>query len=349
MPTSKLVYAIDTAPGYRRQRHGDSFRYVDQNGTAVMAADRERIDALAIPPAWQDVWINPDENGHIQATGRDDRRRKQYIYHADWRAWRDQSKFEHIVDFASRLPRLRRRVARDLRRRTLSLDVVCAAAVRVLEETLIRVGNDEYANNNQTFGLTTLRRRHLKRRNGRMLFEFVGKHGKPFTAHLSNRRVRTILTRLGDLPGQHLFQYLDGSGETHRVRSDEINAYIREAIGGDFTAKDFRTWSATVLAAEFATGLSPTDEVLKKDVAEIVRSVARRLGNTSAVCRKSYIHPAILQACLDRDPAMLGNGHAALTGLSAVETRVLKFLRRQMRSAKKPLKVKLVELVQLAA
>lgn len=349
MTVSKLVYAVDTTPGYRRRRQGEGFAYFGLDGGAITGPDEERIKALAIPPAWQDVWINPDENGHIQATGRDARNRKQYIYHSDWRTWRDQTKFEHILEFAARLPRLRRRVDRDLRRRSLSSDVVCAAAVRVLEQTLIRVGNDEYASSNQTFGLTTLRHRHLKQQKGKVLFNFIGKHGKPFTAELTDRRVRGILRRLEDLPGQHLLQYVDDAGETRRVRSDEINAYIRDATAGDFTAKDFRTWSATALAAELALAMEGSGERTKKDVIEIVRAVARRLGNTPAVCRKSYIHPEILQAFSDGTLAPAIGASAQIRGLSALESRVLQFLRLRLRNTRKPLKVKLADSIRLAA
>jgi len=221
--------------------------------------------------------------------------------------------------------------------------------VKVLEETLMRVGNDEYANNNHTFGLTTLRHRHLKRRRGLVLFSFVGKHGKPFEAPLADRRVRAILRRLDDLPGQHLFQYVDEAGETRRIRSDELNAYIREATGGDFTAKDFRTWSATVLAALTCAGSVAEGPPTKNAVNDVVRQVALRLGNTPAVCRRSYIHPAVLEAYADGRLTLKSAPTTATRGLTGAERQVLRFLRRRLKQARKPLKVKLTESVRLAA
>jgi DNA topoisomerase-1 len=350
MLSTRLNYATDTEPGLRRRRNHDGFTYLDVKGATIPQGDeRERVEKLAIPPAWEDVWISPDPDGHIQATGRDARGRKQYIYHVNWRAWREQTKFEHILDFAEVLPRLRRRVAKDLRGRSLTSNLVCAAAVKVLEETLMRVGNDEYANNNNTYGLTTLRHRHLKRKRGKVLFSFVGKHGKPFEAPLADRRVRTILRRLEDLPGQHIFQYVDEAGETHRIRSDELNAYIREATGGDFTAKDFRTWSATVLAALTCAASATETPPTKKAVNDVVRQVALRLGNTPAVCRRSYIHPAVLECYVDGKLALKAAPTTASRGMTAAERQVLRFLRGRLKQARKPLKIRLTESVALAA
>jgi DNA topoisomerase-1 len=337
-PEPDIKYAFDDEPGLRRRRSGNGFVYLDRHGRPVDPKTRARIGRLVIPPAWTEVWICPDPQGHIQATGRDARGRKQYIYHPDWRAWRELTKFLHILDFAAALPKLRERVARDLSERKLSRSLVLAAAIRVLDRTLMRVGNDEYARHNQSYGLTTLLDEHIEGAGTRVRFAFRGKHGKLFEAEFSDRRVAGVLRRLEGLPGQHLFQFVDEAGEAHRVTSDDINAYIREATGGDFTAKDFRTWAATVLAVTELSQLEPaTSETAKKrSLAKAIKQVAARLGNTPAVCRSSYIHPEIpasyldgtlpVQAVLLEEPAG-GNG----IGLTTNERAVLRFLRRRVK------------------
>jgi DNA topoisomerase-1 len=238
----QLVYAFDDEPGIERQRRGKGFTFLDQSSRAVDATARWRIKQLAIPPAWTDVWICPDPKGHIQATGRDAKGRKQYMYHREFRKWREQRKFDRILAFAAMLLRLRQRVAMDLNDRKLTRTLVLATAVRVLERTLMRVGNDEYARQNQTYGLTTLLTDHIEIAGKRVRFSLRGKGGKTFAAEFTDRRVAAVLRRLEGLPGQDLFQFVDEAEEAHRISSDDVTAYIREATGGDFTAKDFRTW-----------------------------------------------------------------------------------------------------------
>jgi DNA topoisomerase-1 len=333
----QLNYAFDDEPGLRRRRAGQGFVYLDRKGRAVDAKTRARIKRLVIPPAWTEVWICADPQGHIQATGRDARGRKQYIYHAGWRQWREQSKFRHILDFAAVLPKLRERVARDLNARKLGRTLVQAAAVRVLDRTLMRVGNDEYARQNQSYGLTTLLDEHIESAGTRVRFAFRGKHGKPFTAEFADRRVAGIIRRLEGIPGQHLFQFLDAAGAPHRITSDDINAYIRESTGGDFTTKDFRTWAATVLAVVALAGLAiaTSETARKKSVATAIRQVAARLGNTPAVCRASYVHPEVVASYMDGslpvESALFADpGDDNGAGLLRAERAVLRFLRRRM-------------------
>jgi DNA topoisomerase-1 len=297
-----LRYSSDARPGITRQRAGRGFSYRGPDGTRIDdPAALERIRALAIPPAWTDVWICPDPAGHIQATGRDARKRKQYRYHARWRTQRDDAKFERLIDFARVLPRIRRRCDRDLARPGLSREKVLAAVVRLLETTLIRVGNDEYARLNRSFGLTTLKSRHVHVRGTSVRFRFRGKSGQQHEVGLRDRRLASIVRRCQDLPGQELFQYVDADGEAHDVASDDVNDYLREISGADITAKGFRTWAGTVLAYRALRALAPeTDErAARHNVVEAVRLTAGRLGNTPAVARKSYVHPAILEAYLD--------------------------------------------------
>ncbi len=262
------------------------------------AATLERIRRLAIPPAWTDVWICRSGRGHIQAVGRDARGRKQYRYHADWRAVRDADKYHRMAAFGRALPKLRARVEADLARPGLPREKVLAAAVRLLEITLIRVGNDEYARTNKSFGLTTLRKRHVTLNGAGAVFEFRGKSGKAHRTGFHDRRLARVLRHCEELPGQRLFQYLDEAGERHHVESDDVNAYIREAMGEDFSAKDFRTWAATLSAARglciegAADGVPPR----KQTVTACVKAVAGLLGNTAAVCRAAYIHPCVLEA-----------------------------------------------------
>lgn len=295
-----LVYVHDDEdPGYRRLRTPEGFDYVDEAGHPVRAEKIiERIRRLVIPPAWEDVWICKDANGHIQATGRDQRGRKQYRYHEGWRAAREETKFQRMAAFGRALPAIRARVEADLRKRDLSHDRVVATVVRLLELTLIRVGNDVYAKENKHFGLTTLRNRHVKAEGSEIVFEFKGKSGVPRRAGLRDKRLARIIKSLEALPGQRLFQWVDAEGRRHPVGSSDVNAYLREASGEGFTAKDFRTWAGTAAAAKaLALQARPGSERELKHLTTIcVKATAGLLGNTPAVCRKAYIHPAVLDA-----------------------------------------------------
>jgi DNA topoisomerase-1 len=291
-----LRYADDHEPGITRRQTPKGFAYRDAKGLVLKDAETlARIKALVIPPAWTEVWICPHANGHIQATGRDQKGRKQYKYHADWRAHCDQTKYERMAAFGRALPALRARVEADLRRHGLPREKVLAAVVRLLEVTLIRVGNDEYAKTNKSFGLTTLRDRHAKIADGKVRFEFKGKSGVKHATTLSDKRLARIVKACQDVPGQRLFQFIDANGDHHAVQSADVNAYIAEASGGPFTAKDFRTWAGTLAAAQ-ALLETQSDAALdaKKVLAACVKGVAARLGNTPAVCRSSYIHPQVL-------------------------------------------------------
>jgi DNA topoisomerase-1 len=330
--TEALVWTFDEEPGLRRQRRGKGFTYLDLDGSTVDDRARRRIHALAIPPAWTDVWICPDPKGHIQATGRDAKGRKQYIYHSRFREWREQQKFERILDFGAALPKLRRKVARDLHDRRLSRTLVLATAVRILDRTLMRIGNDEYARHNQSYGLTTLLTEHIEAGGKRVRFSFRAKSGKIFNVELADRRVAAILRRLEGLPGQHLFQYLDSSGEHQRITSEDVNRYIREATEGDFSAKDFRTWAATVLAVKALLQLKHASSAtaIKKNITKAIKHVAQRLGNTPAVCRTSYVHPKVLESYCDGSLAALElkqRDEPEDTALSHPEKQVLLFLK----------------------
>lgn len=297
----QLRFVSDSNPGIRRVKAGNGFRYVDAKDRDLR--DRKtlgRIRKLAIPPAWTEVWICPNANGHIQAVGRDQRRRKQYRYHADYRAERDNAKFDRMVAFARALPRIRLTVAQDLSARGLSRRKVLAAVLRLLETSLIRVGNEEYAKHNGSFGLTTLQDRHVSVGSDVIRFRFLGKSGKAHEIGVRDRRLARIVKQCQDLPGQELFQYLDEEGKVQDVRSNDVNGYMREVAGHEFSAKDFRTWAGTVLAAmalqEFEAFDSQTKA--KKNVMAAIRRVAEKLGNTPTVCRKCYIHPRIIDAYL---------------------------------------------------
>lgn len=297
-----LRYASDTRPGITRRRSGRGFSYRDADGRTIR--DRQtlaRIRALAIPPAWTDVWICPWPTGHVQASGRDARGRKQYRYHADWHQRRGADKFDRMLGFAKALPRIRKRCDKDLARPGLAREKVLAAVVRLLELTLIRVGNDEYARLNRSFGLTTLRDRHARIEGSGVRFRFRGKSGKIHEVGLRDRRLAGVVRRCQDLPGQELFQFVDADGEVRDVASDDVNAYIREASGGEYTAKDFRTWAGTVLAYRALRALQPGtgERAAKRNVVEAIRQTADRLGNSPAVARGSYVHPAVLEAYLE--------------------------------------------------
>jgi DNA topoisomerase I len=299
-----LRYSSDDRPGISRRRAGRGFTYRNANGRTIRdRATLARIKALAVPPAWTDVWICADADGHIQATGRDARGRKQYRYHPRWRSRRDESKFERIVAIARLLPRIRRRCDRDLARRALSRDKVLAAVVRLLEMTLIRVGNDEYARLNRSFGLTTLKDRHVTVHGTSVRFRFKGKSGRQHEVTLQDRRLANLIRRCQELPGQELFQYLDDDGATQDVTSDDVNEYLRAAAGADVTTRDFRIWAGTVLAYRTLCELEPatSTQEAKRNVLAAVRVSADGLGNTAAVARRSYVHPAVLEGYVADD------------------------------------------------
>ena len=297
-----LRYVTDDEPGIRRVPRGEGFTYVDPEGRKVKdAKELERIRKLAVPPAWTDVWICTRANGHLQATGRDARGRKQYRYHSQWRQVRDETKFGRMTAFGEALPKIRERLDRDLSARGLPREKVLATVVKLLETTLIRVGNKEYARQNNSFGLTTLRDRHVDVEGARLRFEFRGKSGKEHSVEVADRRLARIVRQCRDLPGQKLFQYLDETGDRQSVSSEDVNAYLRETTGEDFTAKDFRTWGGTVLAlsALLAVGPCATQKEANKAVIETVKRVADQLGNRPAICRKYYVHPVVIQAFLE--------------------------------------------------
>ena len=297
-----LRYVSDAAPGIRRRRTGRGFTYIGVDGRRIGDKRQlERIRALAIPPAWTDVWISPTRRGHIQATGRDARRRKQYRYHPRWHAVRDEVKYGRMVAFAAALPRIRERTEADLRRQGLPREKVLATVIRLLEKTMIRVGNDEHARENDSYGLTTMEDEHAKVSNRRVVFRYRGKSGKEHETTLEDPRLARIVRRCQELPGQRVFQYEDEDGTTRDVDSADVNAYLQEISGEPFTAKDFRTWAGTVLACmalqEFKAFDSESEA--RQNVVNAVKRVAERLGNTPAVCRSSYIHPVILDSYLD--------------------------------------------------
>jgi DNA topoisomerase I len=294
-----LRYVTADVPGIRRRRVGGGWAYYAPDGARITDREaRTRINRLAIPPAWSDVWICPDPNGHIQATGSDARGRKQYRYHPDFRAARDRSKFSRMLEFSEVLPRLRARLERDLRAPDLSRRQILATVVSLLDKTLIRVGNDEYMRANRSYGLTTLRRRHLEI-DGRMLrFSFRGKSGVEHTIAVADPRLARIIQRCRELPGQELFQYRDGHGRRHLISSDDVNDYLRSIAGRDISAKDFRTWGGTMLAARELRerGAPASKSEANRNVLAAIDAVAERLGNTRAVCRKYYVHPALIDA-----------------------------------------------------
>ncbi len=297
-----LRFSSDEKPGIQRLEQRGGFVYADHTGQRIKdPAVLARIKALVIPPAWQEVWICAFENGHIQATGRDARGRKQYRYHADWRAARDSSKFHRMTAFATVLPRIRRQVTRDLALRGMPRNKVLATLVRLLEATLIRVGNEEYARQNHSFGLTTLRNRHVSVTSSGVVFTFTGKSGKKHVISLQDRQLARIVKRCQDMPGQELFTYVDDAGVSHNIGSQDVNDYLREIAGTDFTAKDFRTWTGSVLAAVALRELGAAESVTqaKKNIVMAVEAVALKLGNTPAVCRKAYVHPEVLAAYLE--------------------------------------------------
>ncbi len=333
-----LRYLADDAPGIRRMVAGRGFAYRDPAGRTVRDADeRRRIRSLAIPPAWTDVWISPDPEGHVQATGRDARGRKQYRYHPEFLRVRDETKYHHILEFARILPRIRRAVDADMGRRGLPFEKVVATVVHLLDSTLIRVGNADYARQNRSFGLTTLRDRHVAIDGGTLRFAFRGKSGKDWKIKLNDRRVARIVKACQDIPGQHLFQYMDGDGTRRSIGSGDVNAWLRDVSGEEITAKDFRTWAGTVLAAMALHEFAEFDREItaKANIREAIERVARRLGNTPTICRKCYVHPEILTSYLDGALALDVASRAdtelkADQHLTAEEVAVLALLRRRL-------------------
>jgi DNA topoisomerase-1 len=324
-----LHYRFDDSPGIRRRRRGGDFVYIGADDARIRdARELARIRKLAVPPAWEAVWISPDPRAHILATGRDQRGRKQYRYHPAWRAVRDGDKFARLIAFAEALPRIRARVARDLRRPGLPRDKVLAAIIRLLETSLIRVGNDEYARANRSFGLTTLRGRHVDVTGITMTFDFRGKGGKRHSITVVDRRLARIVRNCRELPGYELFQYVDEAGQRHRVDSGDVNAYLQVIAGAAFSAKDFRTWGGTVLAV--AALQAPLDDApAKRHVAHAIEQVAERLGNTPAICRRCYIHPAVFDAFLEGALAPALRCRAAPSKLRRGEAAVLALLRER--------------------
>jgi DNA topoisomerase I len=336
-----LRYVSDAQSGLKRLKSGAGFRYVNAGGKAVRdASTLKRIRALAIPPAWTDVWICPHENGHLQATGRDAKGRKQHRYHALWREVRDLTKYDRMIEFAEVLPKIRRRVARDIARAGLSREKVLATIVRLMDLTFIRVGNDEYAKNNGSYGLTTMKDQHAKIWGQRVQFSFRGKSGKYHSIEIEDRRLAKIVKSCQEIPGQELFQWINGDGKRHDVTSGDVNDYLREISGSDFTAKDFRTWAGTVLVAQAlkATREFHTQQQAKKNIKQAIEIVAEKLGNTVAVCRKCYIHPFVIDGYLQKklpcngEAASLDNGtikpsKRTARSLGYDERSILEFLR----------------------
>ena len=297
-----LLYVSHTSPGIHRRKSGKAFVYVDHSDKKIRDAKTlSRIKSLVIPPAWEDVWICASERGHIQAVGKDARGRRQYRYHPRFREGRDQAKYGHMLKFVKVLPKIRRRTRRDLGRKGMPREKVLAAIVRLLETTLIRVGNEQYAKENNSYGLTTLHNSHAKVNGATTTFRFRGKSGVQHEIDLQNKKLAKVVRQCQDLPGQELFGYLDDVGNAHDIKSDDVNAYLHEIAGDDFTAKDFRTWAGTVLAAQALQEFEQVDSeaARKKNVVKAVESVASRLGNTKAVCRKCYIHPEIIDSYMD--------------------------------------------------
>ena len=321
-----LRHSSDAEPGITRRRQGRYWAYFDADGKRVTDRDEiDRLNAVGLPPAYENAWFCADPDGHLQATGVDARGRKQYRYHAAFREKRESAKYEGLLEFGKALPRLRRRVERDLKRRDLTREAVLAAVVRLLDTEHIRIGHEEYAKANKSYGATTLRSRHLKRTGHALMMRFTGKHGIVHEVKITDTNLKRICKHCQDLPGQMLFQYVNGDGEPKPITSGDVNAYIKEATGGDFTAKHFRTWSASVIAF---------DQLLKKaehariTVKTVVEPVAEALGNTPAISRKSYVHPALLDAIKDdaRDPLDGMDRPRARARLSSSEVGLLEFL-----------------------
>jgi len=337
-----LRYTSDDQPGYTRKKKGGGFAYFDTAGKPIEDEARIlRINRLAIPPAYTDVWICPSGNGHLQATGRDARGRKQYRYHEKWRAARDETKYDRMVIFGAALPKIRKRVEADLGLSGLPKDKVLATIVSIMERTFIRVGNEEYARDNQSYGLTTIRNRHVDVKGAKVRFKFRGKSGVQHAVDLADRRLARIVQRVQELPGQELFGYIDDGGEVRDVKSQDVNDYLRAITGEDFTAKDFRTWAGTVLAA-VALNVHESFETkkeAKQNIKNAIAAVSKILGNTPAVCRKCYVHPAVLETYLSGEmiEGLRRKTEKALAeklpDLRSVEAAVMSFLQARLAKA----------------
>lgn len=325
-----LRYTSDCKPGIQRQRVGRGFSYFDPEGKRIPPSpERDRIKALAIPPAWTDVWICPHPQGHLQATGRDAKGRKQYRYHPEWRRLRNQVKFDRLVPFGHALPTLRQQTAAHLQLKGMPREKVLATVVQLLEKTLIRVGNDEYARRNQSFGLTTLRDRHVDVGHSKVTFEFRGKSGVEHAISLQDRRLAKIIRQCQDIPGYELFQYFDEDQQRQTIDSGDVNDYLRRVTGADFTAKDFRTWKGTVLAASHLIEVHDfaSQKQAEQYVRKMIKFVAQQLGNRPTTCRKYYIHPSIIDTYIEAKLATLMRQKLpALSHLSATEKGVLSVL-----------------------
>ena len=328
-----LRYTTDQSPGYRRRRRGLGFLYTSNDGRPL--TDRReiaRIKALVIPPAWDEVWICENPNGHLQTTGRDSRRRKQYRYHPRWRVVRDQVKYARLLEFAAKLPLIRKQVRKDMELRGLPRRKVLGTLVQLLEATLIRVGNQEYARHNNSFGLTTLRNRHAAVIGEKLSFEFRGKGGKVHVISLRDRRLAQIVRRCQELPGHELFQFLDENGQHQSIDSGDVNEYLREIANEEFTAKDYRTWAGTVLATRTLQTFEPfkSQTEAKRNVVKAIEAVASKLGNTRSICRKCYIHPAVIDAYVDGTMLSTPKQRRTSAGLRPEEAAVVALLRRRL-------------------
>ena len=329
-----MRHSSDSEPGISRQRSGRGWAYFHPDGTRITDRDEiDRLNAIGLPPAYSKAWFCTDAEGHLQATGIDARGRKQYRYHPDFTARRSSSKFDGLKEFGKALPKLRRRIEKDLRRRTMTRETVLAAVVRLLDTEYIRVGNEQYARENKSFGATTLRGRHVRRKGGKLLMRFAGKHGIVHEVTLTDSHLKRVVGKCQELPGQMLFQYLNGDGDPKAVTSSDVNDYMRETMGGDFTAKHFRTWGASVIAME---------QMLKKaenariTVKTMIEPVAEALGNTEAMSRKSYVHPRLIEAVKDdpRDPLRGMERPRARKWLSSTEVALIAYLSRRRRQRK---------------
>jgi DNA topoisomerase-1 len=334
-----LRYVSDDRPGYTRKAKGGDFEWFDADGKSIRDEQRLlRIKRLAIPPAWTDVWVCASPNCHLQATGRDARRRKQYLYHERWREVRDENKYDRIINFGKALPKIRRRIARDSKLPGLPRNKVLATVVQLLERTFIRIGNEEYARENKSFGLTTMKDRHVEVKGAKLRFRFRGKSGRDHEVDVTDRHIAKIISKLQDLPGQDLFQYVDEEGEIRNISSQDVNEYLREITGEDFTAKDFRTWAGTVLTAVAlkAQEQFENQKQAKSNINTAIKAVSKILGNTPAICRKCYVHPAVLESYLDQKSI---EGLKQMTedaldkedvDLRSSEAAVLKFLKSRL-------------------
>jgi DNA topoisomerase-1 len=342
MPDSTLIaqlppdlhYVEDTQAGLTRKILRGKFVYFDVDGQRIRdEAEIKRINALVIPPAYTDVWICPDPRGHLQATGRDARGRKQYRYHPRWREIRDENKYSRMIEFGLALPKVRKQLEAQLAEPGIGRDKVMATVISLLDATLIRIGNSQYARDNRSYGLTTLRNKHVEVRGNAILFQFRGKSGVEHQISVTDRRLARVIKRCMELPGQNLFQYLDDDGERHTVSSSDINAYLQRLTGADFTAKDYRTWAGSALALATLRKLHWEPEAdAKKHIVDMVKAVSRQLGNTPAICRKCYIHPAVLEGFMQGQLALLPRTRQR-KGLRIEEVALASFLQSLAQSA----------------